>query len=226
VGGSSGVRGTDSPAVPGLPAASDRHTSHDLAMAPGQGRVTKTGPDRRSRPLTARWARSSKLRLRGEHLNESSAEAALHGAGLNPSLRPSQNNSSARERRCPPGPGSDLQFHADPPAVPLPLPSTNGGVQVGGGSDHPQDEEHKPVGNRVQSSDAKTYRSPWATRTTRRESRSLSCRRMPTCSHTGPPHKSHTTHVPVPPRAAPGCRAVRLRQPDGMPHDGGRPRSS
>jgi putative transposase len=40
VGGSSGVRGTDSPAVPGLPAASDRHTSHDLAMAPGPGQAT------------------------------------------------------------------------------------------------------------------------------------------------------------------------------------------
>ena len=40
VGGSGGVRGADPAAVPGLPAASDRHTRHDLAVAPGPGQAT------------------------------------------------------------------------------------------------------------------------------------------------------------------------------------------
>src|SRR5205823_1301787 len=40
VGGSGGVRGIDSAAVPGLPAASDRYARHDLAVAPGPGHAT------------------------------------------------------------------------------------------------------------------------------------------------------------------------------------------
>jgi hypothetical protein len=40
VGGSGGGRGTDSAAVPGLSAASDRYARHDRAMAPGPGQAT------------------------------------------------------------------------------------------------------------------------------------------------------------------------------------------
>ena len=40
LGGSGGVRGTDPATVPGLPAASNRHPRHDLAMAPGPGQAT------------------------------------------------------------------------------------------------------------------------------------------------------------------------------------------
>jgi hypothetical protein len=58
VGGSGGVRGTDSAGVPGLPAASDRHPRHDRAMAPGPGQATldPTSPSHRRPSHGARTA--------------------------------------------------------------------------------------------------------------------------------------------------------------------------
>ena len=58
MGGSGGVRGTDPATVPGLPATSNRHASHDRAMAPGPGHPTldPTSPSHRRPSHGARTA--------------------------------------------------------------------------------------------------------------------------------------------------------------------------